>query len=162
VAKIIEVLPKLKQKIGAFKFLVMGEGSEAANLKSEIKKMGLGNEVIFLGKITHMETYNYLKSAAVFILNSQYEGASHALLDVMSLGLPILASNAGGNPELIQDKISGFLFEYNNGEEILLNLEKLLTEKETREKISLAAQNKSKEFNWNNVIEKTLAVIKNI
>ncbi len=162
VDKIIEILPELKQKIGAVKFLVMGEGSEMENLKLKVKNLKLKNDVIFLGKIPHAETYNYFKAADVFILNSQYEGASHALLDAMSAGVPILASNVGGNPELIENGVNGFLFEYNNKKEILENLEKVLTDAELRKKISLTAEEKVKKFSWEGVVEKTIRVIKSL
>jgi len=162
VDKILEVLPELKEKIGAFKFLVMGEGGESEKLKMKNEKLNLGNQVCFLGKVPHAETYNYLKAANVFILNSQYEGASHALLDAMSAGVPILASNVGGNPELIENGVNGFLFEYNNKKEMLENLEKVLTDAELRKKFVLSAQEKVKKFSWERVVEKTEEVIKNI
>jgi glycosyltransferase involved in cell wall biosynthesis len=160
--KILEILPELKQKIGAFKFLIMGEGSESEKLKMKSEKLNLENDVIFLGKVPHAETYNYFKSADVFILNSQYEGTSHALLDAMSAGIPILASNVGGNPELIENGVDGFLFEYNNKKEMLFNLEKVLVDTELRKRISLAGQEKVKKFSWDSVVEKTERILKYI
>jgi glycosyltransferase involved in cell wall biosynthesis len=115
-----------------------------------------------LGKVPHAETYNYLKAADVFILNSQYEGISHALLDAMSAGIPILAANVGGNPELVENGVNGFLFEYNNKKEILMDLEKILADADLRKKFTLSAQEKVKKFSWEGVVEKTEEVIKNI
>lgn len=55
------------------------------------------------------EALEYVQSADVFVLNSDYEGFSHALIEVMMLGTPIIATNVGGNTELIEDGTTGLL-----------------------------------------------------
>jgi glycosyltransferase involved in cell wall biosynthesis len=51
----------------------------------------------------------YIQAADVFVLNSTYEGLSHVLVETMTLGTPIIATNVGGNPELIRDEVDGLL-----------------------------------------------------
>lgn len=55
------------------------------------------------------EALGYVRSADVFVLNSSYEGLSHALLEAMALGTPVIATDAGGNRELIEDGVTGLL-----------------------------------------------------
>lgn len=55
------------------------------------------------------ETLGWVRSADVFVLNSSYEGFSHALIEAMALGTPVIATKVGGNPELIEDGITGLL-----------------------------------------------------
>ncbi|MDD2657719.1 MAG: glycosyltransferase family 4 protein [Candidatus Pacebacteria bacterium] len=51
----------------------------------------------------------WVKSADVFVLNSTYEGFPHALLEAMMLGTPVIATDAGGNAELVEDGVTGLL-----------------------------------------------------
>lgn len=55
-----------------------------------------------------------IAGADLFVLNTGYEGLSHQLLEVMDLGVPILTTEVGGNPELIKHGQHGHLVEYNN------------------------------------------------
>jgi glycosyltransferase involved in cell wall biosynthesis len=55
------------------------------------------------------ETLAWVKSANVFVLNSSYEGFSHALIEAMMLGTPVIATDVGGNAELIEDGVTGLL-----------------------------------------------------
>lgn len=59
--------------------------------------------------VSREEALGWVKSADVFVLNSRYEGLSHALLEAMALGTPVIATNVGGNPELIEDGVTGLL-----------------------------------------------------
>ncbi len=59
--------------------------------------------------LPHDAAMGWIKSADVFVLNSTYEGLSHLLVEAMALGTPVVATNVGGNPELIEDGVSGLL-----------------------------------------------------
>src|SRR6185437_15672344 len=62
-----------------------------------------------LADLSHKEAMGLVKMADVFALNSTYEGLSHALIEAMALGTPIVATNVGGNPELITSGQNGLL-----------------------------------------------------
>ena len=62
------------------------------------------------------ELYALIRDADVFVLNSQYEGLPHILLEVMALAVPIIATRVGGIPELIVDGITGLLISPNDDE----------------------------------------------
>jgi len=91
-------------------FLVTGEGIEGPALRSLADKLGLLNKsVYFRGNVTELEKEVYLL-ADIFVLPSQSEGLSNALLEAMSCGLAILASRVGGTQDAVQDGVSGILF----------------------------------------------------
>ena len=156
---IIKILPKLKEKVGAINFLVLGDGPEMDNLKKLAHERGVENEVHFLGRVQHSETFGYFKAADLYILNTNYEGLSHALLDVMEVGAPIITTNVGGNPEVIESEENGILVEYNNEEELLDACEKVLNDEELQNKFVQNSKEKLNKFRWENTVKETISVL---
>lgn len=74
---------------------------------------------------SRQEALSYLAAADVLVLNSGYEGLSHVLLEAISLGVPVLASAVGGNPEIVPPE---YLFPYNDAEAIKEKLSHVLAE----------------------------------
>lgn len=101
------------------RFLVVGDGFVRRNdviesdvtyqqaLKQHAAKLGLGERVIFTG--FRADVPELLSEAAVSVLPSLSEGLSNTLLESMAAGVPVVASRVGGNPEVIEDGIGGYL-----------------------------------------------------
>jgi glycosyltransferase involved in cell wall biosynthesis len=159
---IIKSLPRLLDKLGPVNFLVIGDGGEMENLKRLAKEYGVENNVFFLGKIDNNKVDSYMKAADLFILNTNYEGLSHALLGVMKAGTPVISSRAGGNVEVIEDGKDGFLFDYNNVEAIADLAIKVLENKDLAEKFKANAFLKLEKFKWENTIALTVKTIKEV
>lgn len=103
-------LLRVVERLGAgHRLVVCGEGPERARLETLARDLGVTARVRFAGAVPHDRIARYIRAADVFVLNSRYEGLSHTLLEVMHLGCPIVASRAGGNPELIEDGGNGRL-----------------------------------------------------
>jgi len=96
-----------------------GNGPERNHLEAKVKQEGLGDRVLFLGSLKKEEFYEQACEADVFVLNTGYEGLSHMLIEVMYLGLPVITTNIGGNPELITHEKEGFLVEPHNTNEMI-------------------------------------------
>ena len=76
------------------------------------------------------QALGWVKTADVFVLNSTYEGLSHALVEAMALSTPVVATAVGGNPELIEDGVDGLLVPPNNDEALYAAIKKVETDKE--------------------------------
>lgn len=159
---IIKIMPALLKKVGLINFLVLGDGPELDNLKKLAVELGVQDRVQFLGRIRHEEILSYFKAADLFILNTNYEAMSHTLLEAMTAGAPIVATRAGGNPEVIDDGKSGLLVRYNQTEELTNAAIKILTDKSFADELVKNAAEKLKNFNWDNVINKTVKVLREI
>ena len=156
---LIETMPALLKENPDFKLLIIGEGEEKDNLGLKIKNLNLENNVKLLGRVSHESISSYFKASDIFVLNSEYEGLSHTILEAMYFSLPVIASNKGGNPELIEDGFNGFLVEYNDKEQIKDKILKLWKDKSFQETFIKNSKEKLKNFNWQNLVEKTLKVL---
>ncbi|MGH7141441.1 MAG: glycosyltransferase family 4 protein [Minisyncoccia bacterium] len=85
-------------------------------------------------------------AADVFVLNSTYEGLSHALIEAMLLGVPIVATNVGGNPELIADGATGLLVPPHDDEALYAALKKVADDPEAARKRAKAAEARAREL----------------
>lgn len=91
------------------KLLFVGEGKGALAIAEEVANLGLQNEVLFLGNSREME--QVIAGADLFLLPSKQESFGLAALEAMAYGVPVIATRAGGLPEVIEDGKSGFLEE---------------------------------------------------
>ena len=73
------------------------------------RDLGVDGRVHFLGNVPHADIPLHVRAADAFVLNSEYEGLSHTLLEVQALGTPIVASGVCGNPEVVEDDVNGLL-----------------------------------------------------
>lgn len=106
--------------------LMVGTGSDHQDLVELCKKHHLDKSTTFIGSLDQSKLSAYYNAADVFILPSRIEGNSVALLEAMASGLVIIASNAGGNTESIQNGQNGLLFDTGNelslAQKIILSL----------------------------------------
>lgn len=157
---LIKTIAELKNdQTLSFKLVVVGDGPDSSRLKNLAVDQGVNDLVIFVGKVPLEEIFNYYAVADVFVLNSQYEGLSHVLLEALSLGRPVIASRNGGNVEVIENEKNGLLIDYNNVKELKVAIKRILTEEKWRggdyQNICQASLFK---FSWHQVIEKTLEI----
>ena len=95
-------LARLKEKgICHYEYHLAGDGNSDA-LRNLAKKLGIDDIVFFEGMMPHSQIYGWLDQLDLYIQPSEQEGLSRALVEAMSRALPCFASDAGGNPELLE------------------------------------------------------------
>ncbi len=109
------------------------------------------------------ELYKKFGSSDLFVLNTGYEGLSHTILEAMSAGLPVIATRIGGNAELVEDKVSGILIEYNNKEQLKKAILQVYSDPALRQKLASSARSAFEKFKVNlskkNMIERTIKIL---
>ncbi|MFH0907073.1 MAG: glycosyltransferase family 4 protein [bacterium] len=158
---LIGLMPELLKINPDFKLVILGSGPEQDNLNNLINKLGL-QEKVFISHQSHESVLDYLVRAGIFVLNTDYEGLSHTILEAMQAGTPVAASNIGGNPELIQDNYNGFLFEYNNKEQIKNVILKIYQNSAIKERFNTNSKKVSKKFVFNKMIQDTLIFLREL
>ena len=114
---LMEIIKKLKEKRDDFVVLIAGDGPLFSDIKKKSKKCGLGNEIKFLGSISNTgEIY----SACDITLNcSIKEGLALTSYESLSMGVPVVSSNVGGQAELINDNVGAVVPCIQDEEDIL-------------------------------------------
>jgi len=99
-----------KELLEGWRWFIIGEGSLRPQLEAETKKLGLAENVIFVGKVSDAELSQYYQHATIFLHPTLYEGSSLVTLEALAAGLPVVASATGGIPDKVFE--SG---EFENG-----------------------------------------------
>ena len=106
-----EIVYQVKKEIPRVQFILAGKGSceEVRQIEQMLKDYGIQENVQFPGWITGSEKESALQSAVLFLLPSYTEGMPMSILEAMGHGLPIVSSNVGGIPELVEQGRNGYM-----------------------------------------------------
>ena len=159
---LIRAIPIIKKSHPGIYLFIGGSGRWEKNFKKLVKKLNLEENVNFLGFIPENEKYSYYKSADICVFPSRYEPFGIVCLEAMACGKPVVASNVGGIPFVVEDGKTGLLFESGNIEDLAEKVIMLLKNKELREKMGEAGRERAKEFTWDKIAEQTVGVYKEI
>ena len=159
---LIEVMPQLIDKYNQIKLIIIGQGPEQTNLEKLVKELGLENNVLFLGLISRKLVVDYLKIADVFVLNTNYEGMSHVLLEAMKIGAPIITTKAGGNPETIKHGQTGLLVDYRNKGQWIEVISQILDNPDLAERLVKQAKEDLERFSWPKLVQETIEVFRSL
>ena len=133
---LIEAIKILKSKYPDIKLLIIGEGEEKNKLETQTRELNLEKNKYFLGRKENVS--NCLNASDIFILASLWEGFGLAIVEAMACGLPVITTNVGGIPEIIQDKISGLLVDPKDSEILAQKIDYLLNlDADSRERLIL-------------------------
>lgn len=159
---LIKIVANLKKKRPDLKLLIVGDGPESEKLEKLADSLGISDSVIFTHRVENAVALRYMRAADVFVLNTKYEGFSHTLLEAAAVGVPIVTTKIGGNPEFIDDGINGYLVKPDDTKTLEKHITTLLDSPTQRAKISGAAKRKAEKFSVKRMVDETEKVLKNI
>ena len=157
---LIDAFAKMKEKFPNYKLYIYGEGSLRTQLSKQIKMLGLSGNVILKGNV--LDIHSQIADASMFVLSSNYEGLSNALLEAMMMGLPCISTNCAGSDEVIVDGINGVLVPVGNVDALSAAMIKIADDKSFAHRIGLVARNTAEVFKTENVMEQWISVIEKV
>lgn len=134
---LIRAVPNILKEYKNIKILLIGEGEDEKRLKEITQRIGIQDKILFIGKITHDQILRYYSIIDIFIyprintpLTNLVTGLK--LLEAMSMEKVVVASDVGGNKELIKDGETGILFKTEDVDDLSLKLIDLIKNKDKR------------------------------
>lgn len=124
IAHLVEAAPRLLEAVPEARVVIAGDGALRGELEAQAAALGVGERVIFLG--ARPDSIELMAAFDVFVLPSVIEGMSNALLEAMAVGRPVVATDVGGNPEVVVDGETGFLVSPGDPRHLASSVIKLL------------------------------------
>ncbi len=140
-------------------FVIIGDGEEKGNLKKLAENLGVEEKVFFLGDIP--EANKYLSALDIFSLISRTEALPYVILEAGIAGLPVVATEVGGIPEIIENKKNGILIPKENIERFADALTFIMRDENIRNLIAKnLKETVSEKFNMEKMLKETIAIYK--
>ena len=133
---ILKALHLIQSKNFKVKLDVIGDGNLRNDLEELVANLGLSEEVVFHGAIAHDQIEPRLQKADIFVHCSEMEGLPVAIIEAMVCGLPVIAANVGGIPEVVEHNYNGYLLEPEDVHGFSDGITRLASDWKLREKFS--------------------------
>jgi len=124
--------------------VVVGDGPIRGEIESHAIALGVNKSILFLGEREDIPVL--LRAFDVFALSSVAEGISNTILEAMASGLPIVATRVGGNPELVEDEITGQLIPSKNSDSLAAAFERYLRDPERCRRHGIAGRARAEKY----------------
>jgi glycogen synthase len=139
------------ERLAGLHLVFAGDGFERASLEARAAVLGLAGRVRFLGSVDRPRISSLLRGARAFALPSRGEAFGIALLEAMAAGVPSVAAEAGGIPEIVQDGENALLFEAENPAALAEALSRVVRDDALRERLVRGGRETAAELNWGRI-----------
>jgi len=146
-----------ERQAGNFRVLLVGDGPRRDELRGLVKSEGLGERILFLG--LRQDIPDILLQSDAFVLSSDYEGLSLAILEAMAARLPVIATTVGGNPQVVENGTNGFLVPPRNSLLLADAMERLIDDPGLAARLGASGRSKVEgTYDIQSVTRQTLAL----
>jgi glycosyltransferase involved in cell wall biosynthesis len=140
------------------RLLVAGDGPSEGSLRALAASQGVTDRVTFLGQVPHERMALYFRAADYTVLYSGYEGLPHALLESLLAGTPVIASDKGGNPEVVRNGENGLLVPYASVEALADAIHTAFSG-DRRARLAARSGEGLDRFDWAAMVEATIGLL---
>lgn len=149
VEKNIEQMRLVLNALPDARLALVGDGPH----RRQLEKYFAGTATTFLGYLSGEQLAAAYASADAFMLTSCTETLGLVLLEAMAAGCPVIAANRGGIPDVVQDGVTGFLYEPDDPGDLLAQSRRLLTHGALRQAMSWSARQEAERWSWTSATE---------
>jgi glycosyltransferase involved in cell wall biosynthesis len=133
---------------------LVGTGDAEDTLHRLATDLGVADAVTFTGFVPRGDMPAVYRQADIFVLPSQNEGMSIALLEAMASGLPVVVTDTGGTAELVEDGVNGLIFEWGDVDTLATHLRRLATHRSFARRMGTVSRVRAAGFSWDTVAER--------
>lgn len=149
IADVIRIFDVIRKNIPS-KLLLVGDGPERPMAEELCRELGICDDARFVGKQQDMEEIYAI--ADLFLLPSEYESFGLSALEAMAAGTPVIATNAGGLPEIINQGVNGFMGNIGDIQSMGDFGKIILGDEETHKSFKFAAREQALKFDIENIV----------
>jgi glycosyltransferase involved in cell wall biosynthesis len=151
---LIQAAAQLKPRFPELKLVLAGDGFERPELVRLAQELGIGEDVTFLGWVPNIELPPYYRAAALSVIPSLEEGFGIPAAEAMGCEVPVVASDAGGLPEVVEDGVTGLVVPRGDVPALTSAIGSLLEDPERRRRMGVAGRRRAVErFDWDRSAE---------
>jgi glycosyltransferase involved in cell wall biosynthesis len=147
------------------KLLIVGGGSLEKPLKTLVKELCVENETVFTGRVNYdlVPTYHNMLSVYVALSVIDSESFGVAIIEASACERPVVVSNVGGLPEVVEDGVTGFIVPPRDPEQAALAIEKLTLDSDLRAKMGQRGRARVAQlFNWSENLSQIINIYQNV
>lgn len=133
---LLQAFARVRHLRAGMKLAIVGDGPMLEALQVEARTLGIREDCVFA--LSTVQVREWLRAMDIFVLPSVSEALSNALMEAMACGCPVVASNVGGNPELVRNGESGLLFKPGDVERLAVALQVLIENQSLRQRLAEA------------------------
>lgn len=146
---LIEAFYEVQKNYPNITLEIVGDGELRSILERKIKKYKLKEKIILKGYLENVS--KELKKSDIYVMSSNYEGLPLSILEAMACGLPIIATNVGGIPEVVTNNKNGILVDVGNKKQLIDALRKIIYDYNLRSIMGKFSLEMSKKYNIQNM-----------
>jgi glycosyltransferase involved in cell wall biosynthesis len=150
----IETVAELKNSGIDVVLNILGEGPNRTKLEGLIEKFELSDRIFLKGNVDDPE--NFLQNSSLYLHTASYEPFGLVLLEAMACGLPVVCTDGGGNRDLIEDGINGFMVNERDPKRLADKIELLLADSAIRQQMGKNAHSFAQQFNIETYVDRLL------
>ena len=140
--KWVELAAKIKKELPSAFFVILGDGPVEKEVNIQIEIESIGSSVMLPGRLE--EVRPWLATMDIYMMTSEFEGLPIALLEAMSMGLPVVTTDAGGIKEVVRNKQEGYLVNVQNPNELLGPALSMVNDQKSRVEMGAKARERVK------------------
>ena len=158
VKHLLMAAPSILKKHRVKVLMVGPDGGKKRMLMELSQNLRLDKDVIFTGELSEEDKLKAIACSDMLVLPSKKEAQGIVLLEAQAMGKPVIATRQGGIPYFIKDGENGILIDYGRPDQIANAVEKLLFDRDFREKIGKKGKETARMFTWDVITRKILDV----
>jgi glycosyltransferase involved in cell wall biosynthesis len=151
---LVEAVAQLKPRYPDLKLVLAGDGFERPALVKLASELGIGDDVTFLGWVPNVALPEYYRAAAISVIPSLEEGFGIPAAEAMGCEVPVVASDAGGLPEVVEHGVTGLVVPRGDTPALAGAIGSLLADPERRRRMGVAGRERAlRLFDWDRTAE---------
>ena len=159
---LIEAMPRVRAQVGNTKLVIAG-GGYRAHLEARAQELGLGDQILFTGRVSDSDRNRLYRVADVAVYPSLYEPFGIVALEAMAAKVPVVVSDAGGLAEVVQHDVTGTTTLVDNADSLAWGISRALLSPVQAEQMAANAYDRVLTvFDWNAIAEQTVDVYRRV